>query len=143
LAKGVFDEDSSAVQAHAEILQRVIGRMATNSTSCKAWCLTLVSAILVLVAGKGNQNNALIAQIPTALFFVLDGYYLALEREFIGSYNDFVKGVHHGTLKPNDFYSVEPPPEMLRKVICAMARFATWPFYVTLGVVILVIRAAL
>jgi hypothetical protein len=141
--RGVFDEESPAVQAHADILQGVIGRMATNSTSCKAWCITVVSAILVIVAGKGDPNNALIALIPTVLFFVLDAYYLSLEREFIRSYNSFVERVHLGSLKATDFYSVEPPRQLLAKVVGAMVAFATWPFYVTLGGMILLVRWAL
>ena len=75
---GQFREDSPGVQAHLGISQSVIQRMASNSASCKAWCITLVSAILVIVADKGNPQYALIAIIPTALFLILDSYYLAL-----------------------------------------------------------------
>jgi len=41
-----FKENSQAVQSHLSIIQSVIQRMASNSTSSKAWCITLVSAIL-------------------------------------------------------------------------------------------------
>lgn len=61
--------------------------MATNSASAKAWCLTLVSAILVIVADREISTLVYIPIIPTILFFVLDTYYLALERMFRNSYN--------------------------------------------------------
>ena len=47
---GTLNEESPAVRTHLEIMQAVIGRMAENSRSCKVWCVTLVSAVLVLVA---------------------------------------------------------------------------------------------
>lgn len=62
------------------IAQAVINRMAANSASCKAWCITLVAAILVIVADKGQPNFALIAGIPAVLFLALDTHYLALKN---------------------------------------------------------------
>ena len=51
-----LDETSPSVQAHLGIIQGVIQRMATNSAACKTWCITIVSAILVVVADKQNPN---------------------------------------------------------------------------------------
>jgi hypothetical protein len=59
--KDGFLENSGAVRAHLEISQDVIQRMAANSSACKAWCVTLVSAILVLVANQGKPKFALMA----------------------------------------------------------------------------------
>ena len=44
--------DSPSVRAHLEFMLGVINRTATNSRSCKVWCITLVSAIL---AGCGKR----------------------------------------------------------------------------------------
>ena len=49
-----LDETSPSIQTHLGISQGVIQRMADNSTSSKAWCITIVSAILVIVADKGK-----------------------------------------------------------------------------------------
>ena len=84
-----LNAESSAVQAHLTILQGVIQRMAENSRSCKVWCVTLVSAILVLVARTGEPHHALLALAPALLFLLLDAYYLALERAFRNSYDAF------------------------------------------------------
>ena len=70
-----LNNGSTAVKTHLEIIQGVIQRMAENSRSCKVWCVTLVSAILVLVARTGSAEHALIALAPTVLVFVLDAYY--------------------------------------------------------------------
>jgi len=50
-----FKENPQVVQSHLTILQAVIQRMASNSASSKTWCVTLVSAILVIVADKGKR----------------------------------------------------------------------------------------
>jgi len=74
-----FKENSQAVQAHLGITQSVIQRMAANSASCKTWCITLVSAILVIVADKGKPQYAFIALIPNA-FFSCFGHLLPCAR---------------------------------------------------------------
>lgn len=101
-----FKENAQAVQAHLGIMQSVIQRMAANSTSCKAWCIALVSAILLIVADKGKPQYALIAIIPTTLFLVLDAYYLSLESGFRESYNLFIEKLHNGELVASDLYCV-------------------------------------
>src|SRR5207244_9167805 len=109
-----LSEESAAVQAHLQILQGVIQRMAGNSTSCKAWCITIVSAILVLIADKGKPELAWLTLLPSVLFLALDAYYLALESAFRTSYNAFVKKLHSGKIHVEDVYSVMPKGEMSR-----------------------------
>ncbi|MEW5708891.1 MAG: hypothetical protein AB1830_08305 [Pseudomonadota bacterium] len=131
-----YSEDSAPVQAHPSIAQAVIQRMASNSASCKAWCITLVAAILVIVADKGKPKYALIAVIPTVLFLVLDAYYLALERCFRVSYNEFIDKVHGGRVVAVDLYAVTPKGRLPTAVLRSLGSFAIWPFYLTLGVMI-------
>lgn len=131
-----YGEESPAVQAHLGIVQSVIQRMASNSASCKAWCITLVAAILVIVADKGQPNYALIAAVPTLLFLVLDTYYLALERCFRNSYNDFIEKVHAGRVMAADLYAVTPKGSLPKTFAQSLRSFSIWPFYATLGVMI-------
>jgi hypothetical protein len=134
--KRSYGEDSAAVQAHLSIAQSVIQRMATNSSSCKAWCITLVSAILVIVADKGKPDYALIAVVPTFLFLVLDMYYLALERCFRQSYNKFIEKLHAGRVIAADLYAVTPTGSVVNTFFKSLASFSIWPFYATLGAMI-------
>jgi len=135
-----FRENSQAVQAHLAITQSVIQRMATNSASCKAWCITLVSAILVVIADKGKPEFALLALIPTFLFLALDTYYLALEKMFRLSYNDFIDKLHRGKVIASDLYAVVPSGNMVKTIGMSMMSFSIWPFYVTLVVMILIAK---
>ena len=88
--------DSEGVHAHLGMLQSVITRMAENSRSCKLWCVTLVAATLVLVARTGEPQHSLLALLPTVILFLLDSYYLALERAFRATYDRFVAELHGG-----------------------------------------------
>lgn len=131
--KTKYGENSPAVQAHLNITQSVIQRMASNSVNCKAWCITLVSAILVIVADKGKPNFALIALIPTILFLVLDTYYLALERCFRNSHRIFIGKLHEGKLAYSDLYAMTPSGSVWKTFLKSIFSFSIWPFYLTLG----------
>ena len=136
--KNDFKVNSQAVQAHLGIMQSVIPRMAANSASCKAWGIALVSAILVVVADKGNPQYALIAIIPTILFLCLDAYYLALEKMFIKSYNVFIGKLHEGKVLASDLYAVSPSGNLFGTFFPSMLSISIWPFYLTLLAMILI-----
>lgn len=131
-----YKENSQAVQAHLTLVQSVIQRMATNSSSCKAWCITLVSAILVIVADKGKPQYAWIAVIPSVLFLFLDMYYLAYEREFRRSYNDFIKKLHYGKVTAEDLYVIAPTGNLFIEFLATIKSFSIWSFYITLLVMV-------
>lgn len=133
-------ETSPFVQTHLGIIQGVIERMASNSTSSKAWCITIVSAILVIVAEKGKPDLALLALIPAVLFLALDTYYLALEKGFRTSYTSFVKKIYDGILMPEDLYSVVPEGKMCGLQLEALKSFSVWGFYGALMLLVLVVK---
>ena len=134
--------ESSAVQAHLTIMQGVINRMAENSRSCKVWCVTLVAAILVLVARTGEADHALIALAPTVLFYILDAYYLALERGFRRSYGSFVRRLHDKKVSSRDLFTVDFIGSIPQGTLWAIfMSFSVPPFYlVVAGTVLLAWR---
>ena len=132
--------ESASIQTHLGILQNVIQRMAANSAACKAWCVTLVSAILVIVADKGKPEFAYIALLPTVVFLALDAYYLALEKAFRNSYNDFIRKLHRNTLTQNDLYSVQPVGNLSKLQFEAIKSFSVWGFYLSLIVLIYIAK---
>lgn len=130
--ESAFHENSQAVQAHLEITQSAIQRMAENSASCKTWCITLASAILVVIADKGKPQYALIAIIPTALFLILDSYYLMLEKMFRESYNTFINKLHNDKITETDLYSITPSGSRIKAFFASLFSFSVLPFYLTL-----------
>jgi hypothetical protein len=127
-----YKENSEAVQAHLSIAQSVIQRMASNSAGCKAWCITLVSAILVVVAQQGKPHFALLAIVPILLFGFLDTYYLSLEKRFRNAYNKFIDKLHGGEIKATDLYAIEPHGKVGQAVGEAILSPSIYPFYIVL-----------
>lgn len=103
-----FDFGTPAAQSHLEMLQGVIQRMAENSRSCKLWSITALSAVVFLAARTGVAWHTLIALVPLFLFFLLDVYYLSLERRFRGSYECMLKKLRDGAYGPEDAYQIAP-----------------------------------
>lgn len=135
--------DSPAVQSYLTILQGVIGRMASNSASAKTWCIALVSAIIVVVADKGEPRYVWIALVPVGLFFLLDAYYLGLERQFRDRYNDFIAKLHEGNAEVEDVFIVTPGGGLtgsMKAASMACGSVSVWPFYFLLALMLLAVR---
>ena len=136
------DYESGAVQSYLGILQGVINRMASNSAGCKTWCITLVSAIAVVISDKSNPSHVWVALLPISLFLFLDAYYLGLEQRFRDSYNDFIKKLHSGDAEIEDVFIVNPGGGFLLTMgstFKAALSLSVWLFYgllvVMLGII--------
>lgn len=91
----MFEKES--VRHYISLLQENINRMASNCTSCKTWLITIVSALCALqLANDAIKGYLWIALIPTALFLVLDAYYLGQEKRFRDLESDFIKLIKSG-----------------------------------------------
>ncbi|MEB4593034.1 hypothetical protein VSS37_18790 [Candidatus Thiothrix sp. Deng01] len=137
-ANDFLKPDSGAVMKHIDMYQGIINRMAGNSAECKKWAVTLVSAILVVVAKDGINQAAILAGIPIILFCFLDTYYLALEKQFRAAYNSFLNDLHNGVLTVDKLYKVITNGKLPRTFLEALLSLAVWPFYLgMLGLVAL------
>lgn len=133
--------ESPAVQSHLSMLQGIINRMSGNSANCKNWTVTLVAAMLVLLVDKNMQiPNAWICLIPIALFYLLDCYYLGLERLCISSQKAFLERIHNKEDYEENLYKVEELKDKCDQ-ICntfkAMTSVSTTPFYLIVAIVVL------
>ncbi len=135
-----IDPEAASIQTHLGIIQNVIQRMASNSTNCKAWCVTLVAAVLVIVADKGKPEYAWIALLPTVVFFALDAYYLALEKGFRNCYNQFVSKIRSDSLTEKDLYSVMPIGKISKLQLEAIQSFSVWGFYISMALLVAVTK---
>ena len=82
-----MDDDQ---RKHLDFIQAVISRMAANSFALKGWTVGATSALLAFAAGTDNRWVALIALLPSCVFWALDGYYLAMERRYRALYDAVV-----------------------------------------------------
>lgn len=67
---------------YLEAMQRVIDRLSNTSFMLKGWAVSLVAGLLVLSTNRTNQGYVLIAYIPTVVFWLLDAYFLMMERQY-------------------------------------------------------------
>ena len=131
-----FDARAPAVHAHLSIMQALISRMAGGSRSCKTWCITIISAVLVLGAGMTDFDHLWIAYVPLVLFLGLDMYYLAMERRFRRSYNAFLHKLRKGDITAENLFEVTPAGSAARSWIGTLSSVAIGPFYLVLAGVI-------
>ena len=130
-------EESPAVQSHLTIMQSIIHRMANNSASSKIWCITLASAILVVMADKNKPKLAIIALIPVILFLMLDACYLSIEKGYRKSCNSFIGKLHSNSLTEDDLFVVASEGNKIGHLAASLASFSVWPFYSTLLIMLI------
>lgn len=128
--------NQEALQFHLQTLQNIIARMASNSNACKGFCITIVSAILVLIADKNQPKLISITFIPIIMFYILDSYYLSFERNFRDIYVNFVKKIHLGTIENSDMYSIPVFTSPYRAFFSSLFSFSTIAFYAPLNLLI-------
>ena len=128
--------DSPSVIAHVNAMQAVIRRMSDNSRSCKLWCVTLVSATLLLTASISDGIYPLLALVPILALGFLDVYYLSLEQRFRCAYNEFVCKLHDGSLDQTEVFVIKPSNGTMRHLWKSTRSASVWPFYPALAIVI-------
>lgn len=83
---------------HLEFIQNVINRMAANSFKLKAWCMTIVAALITVantaITKDSMENCRLLFWIGLVLVFIfgyMDCYYLKKERQYCLLYDEVRK----------------------------------------------------
>lgn len=135
----LFNSESS--RHYISLLQDNINRMASNSSNCKTWMITIVCAMFALqFAKEGLKLYLWITLIPTILFCFLDAYYLGQEKRFRDVESDFVAKVKSGLDYSNDIYTFNYGS---KKSLCYFWRglksTSTWLLYLTVIVIIVIV----
>ena len=78
MKENLYSDDD---RQYLQMMQGNIERMAANSSNCKAWMVTILSAMVALQCSVEALNGwILLGVLPIVLFWYLDVYYLHLER---------------------------------------------------------------
>lgn len=83
-----------------ELLHGIIGRLSTHSFVLKGWAVTLTAALLTFTDAERQARLALLVGLPTIMFWALDAYLLARERE----YRRLFDAHRTGQVPPFDFH---------------------------------------
>jgi hypothetical protein len=81
-----------ASEPQLQMIQAVVTRLATQSTTVKGWCVTVTAALLGFGTTTTNPLIAAVAAYVVVAFAALDGYYLALERAYRRLYRKAAAG---------------------------------------------------
>ncbi len=104
---------------HLEMIQGVINRMAGNLFYLKGWAITLIAALFALSAKDTNTKYIYIAYVPVIIFWILDGYFLSMERSFRDLYDDVRKRDPKDidfSMNPSSYKKVNPRNGWLRSM---------------------------
>lgn len=95
-----------------EFIQDIITRLAENSFKIKGWSTTLIVVVLLF---RTRDLHLLVAFVPLFGFWILDAYYLKLERRYRSMYEDARTGNQDRDQFEMDSsaYSVDSIPELM------------------------------
>ena len=139
------------------MLQDIINRMASNSSNCKTWLVTIVAAFWAIGYNINDFDYWLLLAIaPICIFWYLDAYYLNIERGLRNREQRFInilKGVNlwdedESTIKTNEdaifvFKTLNKTADIKNlgyvKTGCMLFNKSVWPIYVFMLVVVVLI----
>jgi hypothetical protein len=121
--------DNPAVMAHINLLQGIINRMAAASSSCKTWCIGLVSGLLSLAGSTKVVAMADLVLVPIGVFAHLDFMYLTQEIAYRDLHEQFVFKIRTGTYSKDDVFNARAP-RLFEHYMSALVSWSTWPFYI-------------
>ncbi|MCD8208158.1 MAG: hypothetical protein LUD72_09510 [Bacteroidales bacterium] len=124
-------------ETHLGFIESVIDRMNRNSFQAKAWCVTIMAALLAFCLTCGRAAPYFIALglylLVVVIFGVLDVYYLYLELR----YRDLYKAVAHLDGNPPEDYQMDlgklTGRERRGYIRKAIKSKSVWPLYSALA----------
>ena len=122
-----------------KIVQKIIERMARNSFMIKGWTITLV-VIALLVDGSPVHN--IVAFLPWLVFWILDAYFLRLERCYRKLYEWLIENRPENRELMYDMKAESRFGKNVEGIIGTMLSKTLAPFYLTILVLIIIISYA-
>lgn len=80
--------DGEDKRKHLEFIQGVINRLASNTFLFKGWSITITCAVLAAIVATSNIKFAWIIIGTAVVFWLVDAYYLMLERQYRQLYSE-------------------------------------------------------
>ncbi len=132
------------VQHNISYLEGIINRMSANSASCKNWLLAILAACAAVQPSvEAFRGKLLWALVPVVIFGILDSYYLGLEQYFRDNMSVFVREARKGENSYEALlykFKKRTVCDDICAVACGFRSITTWPLYVTLAALILLIH---
>ena len=121
--------DSPGAIAHINQMQSIITRLATQSASCKTWCLSLISAFIAFAGATKLPLALWFTLLPIVVFGFLDTMYLAQEKAYRDKHKEFAGKLRCATYTRCDAFKLGAPVTFNVHVVAALKSWAIWPDY--------------
>ena len=133
-----------------DLLYSTITRMSSNSANCKKALIGILTVLTALVQSKVLPITALVvAAVLVIAFYLIDSYYLYLEKNFRWMEGVFAESLLSDEKKASELlydfdyghYKQEkvkgkPIPSKEKNFGQALISFSTWPFYLAMIAII-------
>ena len=110
---------------HLEFIQNVIDRLSTSAFLFKGWAITIAAGLAAVVSLGTKRDLIVVAIIATALFWLIDAFYLSVER----CYRDLYEEVAKASPDSIDFSMKLKHPVNARRWLSAAFSRVLIPFY--------------
>ena len=117
-------------RCHLGMIQGIITIMGNNSFQLKEWSVGIMIAIYAF-AGQNTNKAVIITVIPLIIFWMLDTYYLCLERKFRMLYDETRTKDNKEIDYSMDFNNIKIKVGEVKKICFLNTAFSksTFPFY--------------
>lgn len=123
---------------HLEMVEGVIERMGNNSFQLKGWAVTLVTVIGTLSQQGADKRYFALAFVPLIAFWLLDAYYLHLERKYKVLYKNIKDGqIINFELSTENIICTGKDAKRICFGSCLIAPAEGWFYGAILGVMII------
>lgn len=129
--------NESLLLASLTSIQDIIKRMASNSLFIKGWSMSLTGVIIAIAkkdyTPESIQKIGMLLLIFNALFFMMDVYYLRLERKFRNEYNRKIETL--ATESDIEALTIIDRNKDCTSFFCVATSLSILPFYVVMAII--------
>lgn len=126
--------------SHLQMIQSIIDRMGRNSFYLKEWSVGIMIAVYAF-AGQNYKKAVIVTLVPLLIFWMLDSYYLMLERKYRRLYDEVRKKGDSEIDFDMNFNNITLKMSEIKKFEYARIAFSKteWLFYIVCILVTLII----
>jgi len=121
--------DNPAVLKTIELHQELISKCSGWSASCKNQCLVIVVPIFITLVIKDLTQHTILLLIPIMVLYLLDSYYLSIEKNLRNSLNVLSTKIENNQFKHSDLFKIQRSQALGITISQAMFSIITFPFY--------------
>ena len=114
-----------------------MARMASNSANCKTMSVAILSALLAYIGASKQDALVLVLPFPIVTLYLMDSYYLSIERGFRALYKSRLTSFQNQSLRREDYFVMEKVGDYL--FLKALGSHSTVWFYLAELIVVCVV----